>query len=230
MLFRSDIKVVSYYGSLKNINNAQWGQIYTYQVIDTGFQRIFTAIPNNDPETVFGGDTFIGKFAFKTKLPFFIDNRVNAPDDSDIYYDEIGNVAYPQYWYSARSVLSNYTTPNNVLLQNIISTKAHYFDCPVNDNIDISNTTTTTSSTTTSKTGTVTAANNTTFVYDGKMYLFAYGIPSFYVESSINLDLRQAFNNREGDFYPHVSSGIPDTWLQESVVPITFDKIGRAHV
>jgi hypothetical protein len=55
------------------------------------------------------------------------------------------------------------------------------------------------------------------------MYLFAYGIPYYFVESSINIDLRQAFNNLEGDFYPHVSSGIPDTWLQESVVPIAFD-------
>ena len=221
--YQQDIKVVSYYGSLKNINNGQWGQIYTYQTIDTGFQRLFAAIPNNDTETVFGGDTFIGKFALKTKLPFFIDNRVNAPDDSDIFYDQIGNIAYPQYWYSARSILSNYITPNHVTMQNIISTKAHYFDCPVNDNIDIANTTTTTSSTTTSSTGTVTAGNTTNAVYDGKMYLFAYGIPSFYVESSINLDLRQAFNNREGDYYPHVASGIPDTWLQESVVPIAFD-------
>ncbi len=223
--YQEDIKVVSYYGSIKTINNAQWGQMYTYQTIDTGFQRLFSALPSNDSETVFGGDTFISKFAFKTKLPFFVDNRVGAPDDSDIYYDEIGNVAYPQYWYSARSVLSNYVTNNKITLQNIISTKAHYLDCPTNDSVDISNTTTTTSSTTTAAggVGAVTAANNTTFSYDGKMYLFAYGIPSFYVESSINLDLRQAFNNREGDFYPHVSSGIPDTWLQESVVPIVFD-------
>jgi hypothetical protein len=55
------------------------------------------------------------------------------------------------------------------------------------------------------------------------MYLFAYGIPYYYVESSINVDLRQAFNNLEGDFYPHVSSGIPDSWFQESRVPIAFD-------
>ena len=60
-------------------------------------------------DTVFGGDTFISRFAFKTKLPFFIDNRVNAPDDSDIFYDEIGNVGYPKYWHSARSILKSFT-------------------------------------------------------------------------------------------------------------------------
>jgi len=216
---QKDIKVVSYYGSIKTINNAQWGQIYSYQTIDTGFQRIFRSLSNDQPEVVFGGDTYIGRFGFKTKLPFFIDNRVNAPDDSDIYYDEIGNVAYPQYWYSARSVLSDYYV-GATLMKNIISTKANYLDCP-NDNIVDTSTSTTTSSTTPPP-GTV-ASGSLNYVYDGKMYLFAYGIPYFYVETSINVDLRQAFNNLEGDFYPHVSSGIPDQWFQESKVPIAFD-------
>ena len=47
--------------------------------------------------------------------------------------------------------------------------------------------------------------------------MFAYGIPNFYCESAYNADLRQAFNNREGDFWPHVSTGIPDDWVQERV-------------
>jgi hypothetical protein len=217
--FQESIKVVSYYGSIKVINSAQWGQIYSYQTIDTGFQRIFSALSNNDTEVVFGGDTYIGKFGFKTKLPFFIDNRVNAPDDSDIYYDEIGNVAYPQYWYSARSILSDYYV-GTTLMKNIISTKAHNLDCPNDDIVDTS--TSTTSTSTTPPIGTVTAGS-LNYVYDGKMYLFAYGVPYYYVESSINVDLRQAFNNLEGDFYPHVSSGIPDSWFQESRVPIAFD-------
>jgi hypothetical protein len=216
--FQEPIKVVSYYGSIKTINNGQWGQIYSYQTIDTGFQRIFNAIPANDSEVVFGGDTYIGRFGFKTKLPFFIDNRVGAPDDSDIYYDEVGNVAYPQYWYSARSILSDYYV-GSTLMKNIISIKAHNLDCPNDDIVDQN---TTTSSSTTPPPGTVTSGS-LNYVYDGKMYLFAYGVPYYYVESSINVDLRQAFNNLEGDFYPHVSSGIPDSWFQESRVPIAFD-------
>ena len=216
-----DISVVSYYGSLKNWLPNQWGQIYSYETIDTGFQRMFDTTSNL--ETIFGGDTFINKFAFKTKLPFFIDNRVGAPDDSDIFYDELGNVAYPQYWYSARSILNDYTV-NGKVLKNIISYKAHNFDCP-NDSLvsDTTSTSTTTSSTTIlGITSSISQVSNTV-TYDGKMYLFAYGIPNFYVESSINVDLRQAFNPTAGDFYPHVSTGIPDNWLQESVVPIALD-------
>jgi hypothetical protein len=218
------IQIVSYYASLKNSVVNQWGQIYSYETIDTGYQYIINS-PNSST-TVFGGDTFISRFAYKTKLPFFIDNRVNAPDDSDIFYDEIGNVAYPRYWHSARSILVNYSIPGQGVMANIISYKAHNFDCPneVGTDVIISTSTTTTSSTTLAPggSGEVTPSSTVTY-YDGYFYLFAYGIPNFYCESSYNLDLRQAFNNREGDFWPHVSSDIPDDWLQQSFVPIAQD-------
>jgi hypothetical protein len=194
------ISVISYYGSLKNIFVNQYGQIYSYDTVDTGFQRDITPATTSTA-TFFGGDTFISKFAFKTKLPFFIDNRVNAPDDSDIFYDEIGNVAYPVYWHSARSILSD-ASIESAVLTNFFSIKANNLDCP-NKQTPIT-------------------SNGRTF-YDGKMYQFAYGIPYFYCESSYNVDLRQAFNNREGDFWPHVSTGIPDDWVQESYVPIAQD-------
>ena len=209
---QSEIKVVSYYGSIKTIFPNQWGQIYSYETIDTGYQQLLS---DNNPNAgvVFGGDTFINRFTFKTKLPFFIDNRVGAPDDSDIFYDEIGNVAYPKYWFSARSVLFNFdpTTAGVDPLTNIISIKAHYFDCP-NSQFPKPD-----------PGATPPVLNPDRTFYDGKMYLFAYGIPNFYCESSINVDLRQAFNNREGDFWPRVSSAIPDSWLQENFVPIAQD-------
>jgi len=221
------IQVVSYYASLKNDILNQWGQIYSYEAIDTGFQRIFNN-PTDQPDVIFGGDTFINRFAFKTKLPFFIDNRVGAPDDSDIFYDEIGNIAYPKYWHSARSILKDYMSSGG-LLSNIISYKAHNFDCPndvVNTVIEAipigSETSITTTTTTTTLKPDVPVDSELTY-YDGYFYLFAYGTPNFYCESSYNLDLRQAFNNKEGDFYPHVSTGIPDEWVQESFVSIAMD-------
>jgi hypothetical protein len=204
------IDVVSYYASLKNTFVNQWGQMYSYDTIDTGYQRL-TKVDQGLSNTVFGGDTFISRFAFKVKLPFFIDNRVNAPDDSDIFYDEIGNVAYPTYWHSARSITKdyklNYTNGGgddvSASMPNIISVKATNFDCPNSQEPQ--------------------ANNPNRMFYDGYFYLFAYGIPSFYCESSINTDLRQAFNNKEGDFWPHVSTDIPDDWLQEDNVTIAQD-------
>lgn len=201
------LTVVSYYASMKNDFINQWGQIYSYNTVDTGFQKKIT---DNNFSTIFGGDTFISRFAFKTKLPFFFDNRVNAPDDSDIFYDEIGNVAYPKYWHSARSILKNYSLQSGTVLTNFISYKAHTFDCP-NDPARIAPATT------------IGAYGSYRTFYDGYFYLFAYGIPNFYCESSYNTDLRQAFNNKEGDFWPHVTTGIPDEWVQESYVSIAND-------
>ena len=204
-----DISVLSYYASMKNIIPNQWGQIYSYQTIDTGFQALTNQFSANQDKTsiVFGGDVFISKFAYKTKLPFFIDNRVGAPDDSDIFYDEIGNVAYPKYWHSSRSILEDYIIDEDgdaVNTTNIISYKANNFDCPNDPSI-------------------LQKTDPSRTFYDGYMYNFAYGVPSFYCESTYNTDLRQAFNNKEGDFWPHVSSGIPDDWVQESNVPIAQD-------
>ena len=197
-----DLSVVSYYASMKNIVLNQYGQIYSYNTVDTGYQ-----VPKNTGgvSTVFGGDTFISRFAYKTKLPFFIDNRVGAPVDSDVFFDEIGNIAYPRFWHSSRSILQD-ATINNITATAFFSTKAHNLDC-ANDPSEIAS---------------GTGGSYRTF-YDGFMYLFAYGIPSFYCESVYNTDLRQAFNNKEGDFWPHVSSGIPDDWLQETNVPIAQD-------
>ena len=202
------ISVISYYASLKNIIAGQWGQIYSYTTIDTGYQRMFNDVSVSS-DTVFGGDTFISRFAFKTKLPFFIDNRVGAPDDSDIFYDEIGNIAYPKYWHSARSILADAKTgvDNGKTLINFFSYKAHNFDCP-NDPATI-------------PAGSGYSTYRT--YYDGYFYLFAYGIPNFYCESSYNVDLRQAYDNRAGDFWPHVSTGIPDDWVQETFVSIAND-------
>ena len=216
---------VMYYASLKNIIPNQYGQLYSYETIDTGFQIDLDTVDTIG--VVFGGDTFVSRFAFKTKLPFFIDNRVGAPDDSDIFYDEIGNIAYPRYWHSSRSILSNYQAGTVSNMTNVISVKATALDCP-NDPIFVKTGGTTTTSTTQAP-GTVTSGN-TNYGYLGKMYMFAYGIPYFYCESSINTDLRQAVNNLDGDFYPHVSSGIPDTWLQQTNVPIALDNTYNYNV
>ena len=202
---QKDISVLSYYASIKNTFINQWGQIYSYETIDTGFQKNIS--DNSEPiATVFGGDTFISKFAFKIKVPFFITNRVNAPDDSDVFYDQAGNIAYPKYWHSSRSELYDYnmvatSRPN---LTNFISVKATKFDCP-------------------NEPALAPKSNLNRTYLDGYFYMFAYGIPSFYCESSYNVDLRQAFNSKEGDFWPHVSTFIPDDWVQETNVPIIQD-------
>ena len=52
----------------------------------------------------------------------------------------------------------------------------------------------------------------------GYMYLHSYGIPFFFVETTINTDLRDRGINDWEDFYPHVGTGIPDEWLVRNTV------------
>jgi hypothetical protein len=181
--------ISSYYGGIKRANLNQYGQIYSYTTIDTGFQFLIGA---KGVATVFGGDCFINKFSFKRKLPFFIDNRVGQPDDSDVFYDTLGNVGFPTYWFSTDIQKGS---GGNFNVGELFGVKVNNFDCE----------------------------GNNFFYESGKIYLFAYGIPTFFCESEVNVDYRQAYNDREGEYYPHVSQGIPDDWLQEIRVSINND-------
>ena len=188
--------ISAYYATIKSLFPDQYGQIYSYNAIDTGFQFLIDVTQPFDitrqTQDIFGGDTFIGRFGLKRKLPFFIDNRVNFPDEADVFYDELGNIGFPKYWFSTDVVRGDGGAFN---VGSIFGVKVNNFDCKGNK-----------------------------FFYDsGKIYLFAYGIPYFYVETRVNVDLRQAFNNKEGDFFPHVGGDVPDAWLQESFVSINFD-------
>lgn len=190
--------ISSYYGSIKNIVPDQYGLIYSYDSVDTGFQMLLdinTEFDNNDRyQYVFGGDTFINKFSLKRKVPFFLDNRVGFPDDADIAYEDVPNIAFTTYWFSTDIQRGD---GGNFSIGKLFGVKVNNFDCKRQDS---------------------------SFFYDaGKIYLFAYGIPTFYVESQVNVAYRQAFNQREGDFYPRVGTSIPDEWLQEKNVSINFD-------
>jgi len=191
----SEVDISAYYSSIKkNIPN-QYGQLYSYETIDTGFQFTLDLTQSypNGWYSVFGGDVFINRFALKRKYPFFIDNRVSPertnmfPNNSDVFYNFLGNVGYPKYWFS--------TDIRRGSFFGLFGVKDTAFDCKENK-----------------------------FFYDsGKIYLFSYGIPYYFCESEVNVDLRQAYNDKEGDFFPRVSSDIPDDWLQETYVTIKND-------
>lgn len=190
--------ISSYYSSIKNNIANQYGKLYSYETLDTGYQfKIDINEQTTNPWlSVYGGDIFINRFGLKRKFPYFIDNRVNPngtnqfANNSDIFYNEIGNVGYPKYWFS-----TDIRKSGGGAFFGLFGVKETSFDCE----------------------------DNKFFYNSGKMYLFNYGIPYFYCESEVNVDLRQATNTEAGDYYPRVSSGIPDDWLQETYVSINND-------
>lgn len=193
----SSLPISGYYASLYSPISNQYGELYSYKTIDTGAQFLFkdnTTFPVLD---VFGGDVFINKFSFKTKLAFFIDNKMNSAPDADIDFRDFNNVGYPTYWMSSDSNDAGVEIDLVLFKLNIpfIPRKINNLDCDT----------------------------RSFFYQKGKIYLFAYGIPTFWCESTVNVDMRQAHNGKEGDFFPHVSSDIPDEWLQEKNVSIIND-------
>lgn len=204
--------ISSYYASIKRRFTNQYGQLYSYETIDTGYEFFFDDIGEiyqYPYRSVFGGDVFINKFGYKSKLPFFIDNRITTPsiDDADIEYERLGNVAFPLYWFSTEAERDLTPVPAigfliSPLAALLISSAKLLFGVKIN-NFDCD--------------------ENPFFYQSGKIYLFAYGVPYFYAESEVNVDLRQAYNNKEGDFYPHVGEDIPDDWLQQIQTPIEQD-------
>jgi hypothetical protein len=200
--FISDIS--SYYASVKKASIAQYGQIYSYESIDTGAQIKFS--PINTTLSVFGGDVFINRFAYKTKLPFFTQNVIGLPDETPMFYDEWANVGEPVYYISS-NLGSGLDDDTGGFLKKAVS---QVFNL-INKVLGIE------------KINLACGQAIPYFYKKGKFFLFAYGIPYFYCESEVNVDYRQAFNDKEGDFWPHVSTGIPDEWLQEVNVSITND-------
>lgn len=181
--------ISSYYCSIKRPFINQYGQIYSYETIDTGFQQKIDFTKVYSKTSIYGGDTFINKFAYKSKIPFFIDNRVGAPDESDVFYNELSNVGRAKYWFSTDAI------EKSSIFSSLFGIKAHNFYW-----------------------------NRGSFFNDeGTIFLFAYGIPYFFCESEVNVHFRQAYNDKEGNFYPHVGTGIPDEWLQEKNVTIQQD-------
>ena len=199
----TETTISAYYGSIKRRWDNQYGQLYSYETIDTGFQlsidlnKVYQGLERY--YSVFGGDVFINRFAYKAKLPFFIDNRVGFPDDAGVEYNEIPNIANPIFWMSTDSVDDSQSGISN-LFNGLFGRAINNLDCRAN-----------------------TGGSDKFFYQTGKFYLFAYGIPYFYTESEVNVDLRQAFNQSEGDFFPRVSSDIPDQWLQEINTSIQQD-------
>lgn len=232
--YERDISAI--YASIKRIFDDQYGLIYSYESIDTGYYHLLYD-ENNQPfrslPTIFGGDTFINKFALKRKHSFFLTTTVSQPDGTDIALDQLGNVGYPIYYYSTgpkdisvdfsdlSDEINNIVDPAfwNILI-NLVSGGIR----PIVSGLIIL------SRIMEAYVSTIGVPNvnlecTTTKVLNevGTSYLYAYGIPYFFVESDINVEYRQATNDREGDFYPHVTSDVPDRWLQQVNVPIVQD-------
>lgn len=192
-------QICSYYVSVKRNVLNQYGQICNINYIETSpcsfdLNKVYTACEAK----VFGGDTFINRFALKRKLPFFQHTMCGLPDGSDILYRQLSNVGSPKYYFNTAQPLGERLSGSDLI--NPFSLFGDLIG--LNDkNYDIT--------------------DDKVFNQNGVIHLFNYGVPYFLVESDINVDYRHGQNNLEKDFYPHNTD--LKQWLEEKYVPIKED-------
>lgn len=209
--------ISSYYASIKNYRPDQYGNVSNVEWISTGSQIFDMNALNTDCDTVFGGDTFINRFALKIKVPYFLATTFEMANGTDFDYAAVPNLGVPRHYYdSTTGIGSEFDSLNDVL--NLVTPTGigNFLGRPksIRD-----------------------GATNKFFYQNGYIYLFHYGIPYFLVESDVNVDFRYAENLTDKAFYPLQAD--LDFWLQEENVQLrepnyyfynnTYSKQNKEH-
>ena len=236
--------ISAYYASIKNNKLNQYGSIYGMQYIDITNGEVTKLTDSN--KLYFGGDTFITPHAFKKKHSYFNTTSFGLPDDTDMYYQDLGNVGYPTYFFNTKETNKEIKPSTSLLFDlfsfgNFAESTYSFWGSLFGGNSDFNqakNILDNFSAFAFDPLLWIKAPNFYLDCYDnnikskpmglfsfqsvkGIMYLYNYAIPYFYCESDINTYYRHGKNNKEYDFYPHQSD--LNYWLQEKNVPINQD-------
>jgi hypothetical protein len=228
------------YASIKRDFPNQYGNLENLRYHTMGYSLLLskdldgTAHIQDKYYPAFGGDTFINKFALKRKHSFFTKNLVNLPARVDEYsYDYwlFPNLGYPTYYIGASS--DDITTDD--LGVALIAFAATYIGLSLaaqgGAQANVAQLIAAQGMMATinvfwSKFNKKVALDDEGDKYyyrNGKFYTASYGIPIFFVESDVNVDLRYGRDSLKDNFYPNAGGGVPDEWLQEVNVPIKYD-------
>lgn len=199
-----DTATVSYYAGMKQRMRNQYGQLDGIIQVPASYCDITVDDPNSIPPLVlvagtpvstiingnittesgiiFNGDTYIGRYTEKNTFFYFWDWLYNQPDGYEFNYKIRYMLNYPRYWadftkFDAGEFLNNFVTSlitiNWTQLNKLFPSNKHSLD----------------------GFGAFKGGWNTFFsailrVTDRYFYLFQSGVRDFFVESEINVDLR----------------------------------------
>lgn len=178
----SGIQVASsHYVALKQRIQNLYGQINGILQVPVSFCAMTSPAFGNTTtsDVIFGGDTYVGRYTEKNTMFFFYDWLYNQPDGAQLNYKSQRMLPWPRFWANfdefetsdfTSSVMQNLLTPANWILPNSFY-NLDGLDCGPG--------------------GILGAVASIRFsIRDAWFYLFSSGVRDFYVESEINVDLR----------------------------------------
>jgi hypothetical protein len=171
----------SHYASLKQRIRNQYGQING--IISVPVSTCTMKAPTKEvpvkSDVLFGGDTYMGRYTEKNTFFYFYDWLYGQPDGAQLDYTRNEMIPYPRFWanfnqFETGDFMSSLGTVlttanfNNVILPN------DYYSLDANANCP----------------SFLQAINFRISVKYAWFYLFNSGVKDFFVESEINIDLR----------------------------------------
>lgn len=184
------------YATLKNYLPNQYGDINSVEWLSTNYCGDLST--DNTCDIVFGGDTYISRFAVKRKLPFFTTTAFRLANNTPYKYSDYFNINPPEVG----------VTPTNRL----------FLDYMLNDDYNNPLAATVFPSNRSQFVFNPSGLGSFYVKPPAKFYLYSYGFPHFLVESQFNCNYRYAKNQPPEDFYPNKQDVIALT--QESLISI----------
>jgi len=158
---------VSFYTGLKQRLRNQYGQIEG--IVQVPVTTCMTPVAQTTSDVEFGGDTYVGRYTEKNSMFFFYNWLNGQPEGAELNYQDYEMIPRPRYWMDTYEFDMNefFSSVTNVatLISGGIATPSdkHVLDC---------------------------GGTNILIKKNCYMYLFNSGIRDFFVESEVNIDLR----------------------------------------
>lgn len=199
-----------HYAAMKQRLRNQYGQIDSISqiLIDNCYVGIKVGKPIPASGTLFGGDIYLGRYTEKTTFFYFYDWLYDQPDGFEFNYDDYKMIPYPRYWLNMEQFDTNDFT--NSLIAAIASWNFSTVITP-SDYYNLDNY----------------SPNIARFsAKEAYYYLFNSGIRDFYVESEINIDLRDWGELDAQKHYPIITNlkEIFDTNIIKSANYFKYDQ------
>jgi hypothetical protein len=142
-----------------------------------------------DCQAIFGGDIYISRMTLKRKLPMFLVDAMDQASLTPFQYTLYNNIGKPRFYINYEIEERGRDVLGSFFPRIKSDVKA---DCTSDENLY--------------------------YQHPTKFYLYYYGIPSFLVESEINLNYRYAKREEFEQFYPQRTDY--ENWTQEKNMSI----------